>query len=88
MKFQKLTAEQVEIFISKLENGWVWNNGLVGNETLRFAEGQFISEFKDTREPEMGSHIRTFDKDAFRDFLAGRMYVEHVYGSLVKRLQE
>jgi hypothetical protein len=87
MKFERLSKELVELFIDYLRHGHLWNNGLVGSETLRYAEGVFISEFRDIREPEMGPYVRTYSEEELRQYLRDKRFPDYVYRPLVKTLK-
>ena len=88
MKFEKLTEAQVERFIEKLKNGLEWCNNLVGNQTYYYADGRFVSEFRDIREPEYGPYVKEYSEDEFREMLRERLFVSHVYQPLTWRLEE
>lgn len=88
MKFEKLTEAQVERFTQQLQDGLVWSNNLVGRQTYYYEDGRFVSEFQDIREPEYGPYVKEFSKEEFREMLRERLFVSHVYQSLIWLLEE
>ena len=88
MEFEKLTEGQAERFITKLKDGLVWSNNLVGRQTYYYEDGRFVSEFQDIREPEYGPYVKDYSENEFREMLCERLFPSHVHLSLTWLLSE
>lgn len=88
MTFETLSDDQVDAFISKLRQGMVWTNGLVGHITLYYKDGQFIWEGRDTREPDVPPVVRRYSEEEFRAYLQKTRFPDFVYKHLIDRLQD
>ena len=86
MELLKLTDDMVDVFITRLKQGWTWSNGLVGHESFRFQDGQFIRECQDLREPEYGPYTSTYGESEFRTYLGKTSFVDFVHKRLVSEL--
>ena len=81
-----LSEETVRRFVRALRGGLVWSNGLVGSETLRYADGCYVREGMDMREPDVGPFVDTMSEDELESYLHRQRYPDFVQRSLLRRL--
>ncbi|HSH04197.1 MAG TPA: hypothetical protein VLL52_16905 [Anaerolineae bacterium] len=78
MKQVGLAERQIELFMRRLQAGWVWSNGLVGEEVYSFEDGEFVVRCRDMRERDLPPIVQRYDEEALRERLRRRRWPEFV----------